>query len=142
MGTIRWQTALSLLGAWTLVCLCLIKGIKSQGKVTIVNVSQLTSFVWAKRASFRFELFVKKRTILHWQVVYFTATFPYLVLLVLLVRGLTLPGSLNGIMYYLTPQWHRLASAKVRYVSRDVCWYVCGLRARTVGLGFRFSFFL
>jgi hypothetical protein len=33
MGHVRWQTALALIGAWTLVCLCLIKGIKSQGKV-------------------------------------------------------------------------------------------------------------
>ena len=47
------------------------------------------------------------------QVVYFTATFPYLVLLVLLVRGLTLPGSINGILWYLTPQWDRLLTAKV-----------------------------
>ena len=34
MGHVRWQLALSLLGAWILVCLCLIKGIKSQGKVS------------------------------------------------------------------------------------------------------------
>lgn len=50
------------------------------------------------------------------QAVYFTALFPYLVLLVLLVRGLTLPGSVNGIIYYLTPEWHNLARAKVRCI--------------------------
>ena len=51
------------------------------------------------------------------QAVYFTATFPYLVLLILLVRGLTLDGSYEGIMYFLTPQWHRLMKAKVKNVK-------------------------
>lgn len=43
-----------------------------------------------------------------YQVVYFTATFPYLMLVVLLVRGLTLPGAKNGIIYYLYPDPTRL----------------------------------
>lgn len=48
------------------------------------------------------------------QVVYFTATFPYLILLMLLVRGVTLPGAWKGIQFYLTPQFHHLLSSKVR----------------------------
>lgn len=48
------------------------------------------------------------------QVVYFTATFPYLMLLVLLVRGLTLPGALDGIKFYLWPDPARLADPQVR----------------------------
>lgn len=47
------------------------------------------------------------------KVVYFTATFPYLVLLVLLVRAVTLPGSWNGIMYFIWPKWELLADPKV-----------------------------
>ncbi len=47
------------------------------------------------------------------QAVYFTATFPYLVLIVLLVRGLTLPGSVDGIIYYITPQWQKLLNGRV-----------------------------
>lgn len=35
-GYIRWQLLLCLLGAWTIVFLCLIKGIKSSGKVMYV----------------------------------------------------------------------------------------------------------
>lgn len=47
------------------------------------------------------------------QVVYFTATFPYLMLLVLLVRGLTLPGAMEGIKFYLLPDPARLADPQV-----------------------------
>ena len=47
------------------------------------------------------------------QVVYFTATFPYVVLTILFVRGVTLEGAFTGIMYYLTPQWDKILEAKV-----------------------------
>ncbi|XP_036359791.1 sodium-dependent serotonin transporter-like isoform X2 [Octopus sinensis] len=42
------------------------------------------------------------------KVVWVTATLPYIVLLVLLVRGCTLPGSYEGIIYYLKPNWSML----------------------------------
>lgn len=47
------------------------------------------------------------------QVVYFTATFPYVMLVVLLVRGLTLPGALDGIKFYLYPDPSRLSDPQV-----------------------------
>ncbi|XP_030621056.1 sodium- and chloride-dependent GABA transporter 2-like [Chanos chanos] len=47
------------------------------------------------------------------KVVYFTATFPYVMLLVLLIRGLTLPGAWEGVMYYLYPEPSRLADPQV-----------------------------
>ena len=44
---------------------------------------------------------------------HFAAPFPYLVLLVLLVRGCTLPGALDGIRFYIVPQWEKLADYQV-----------------------------
>ena len=36
MGTVRWQIVLCLLLAWSLVCILMIKGIKSSGRVSIL----------------------------------------------------------------------------------------------------------
>lgn len=47
------------------------------------------------------------------QVVYFTATFPYVVLVILLIRGVTLPGAGAGIWYFITPKWEKLTDATV-----------------------------
>ena len=64
--------------AWVIVYLCVVKGIKSSGKV-----------------------------------VYFTATFPYIILIVLLIRGVTLDGAKNGLETFITPDWERLKDVKV-----------------------------
>ncbi|XP_011612184.2 solute carrier family 6 member 11a [Takifugu rubripes] len=47
------------------------------------------------------------------KAVYVTATFPFIMLAVLLVRGLTLPGALFGIKHYLYPNITRLADPQV-----------------------------
>jgi SNF family Na+-dependent transporter len=47
------------------------------------------------------------------QAVWVTAILPFLVLAVLLVRGVTLPGASNGIIYYLRPDFSRLATLDV-----------------------------
>lgn len=78
LGEIRLPLLGCLGVSWIVVFLCLIKGVKSSGKV-----------------------------------VYFTATFPYVVLTILFVRGITLEGAVTGIMYYLTPQWDKILDAKV-----------------------------
>uniref|UniRef100_A0A8C9ZJW4 Transporter n=1 Tax=Sander lucioperca TaxID=283035 RepID=A0A8C9ZJW4_SANLU len=77
-GEVRLPILGCLAVSWFVVFLCLIKGVKSSGKV-----------------------------------VYFTATFPYLVLTILFIRGITLDGAINGIKFYLTPQWQKVLDAKV-----------------------------
>jgi len=47
------------------------------------------------------------------KVVYLTASFPYIMLFCLLVRGLTLPGASLGLEFYLKPDFSKLFSSKV-----------------------------
>jgi len=70
IGEIKWDIALCLLLSWTVVCLCLIKGIKSSGKV-----------------------------------VYFSATFPYLLLITLMIYGLFQDGAMEGVEKLFIPRW-------------------------------------
>ena len=48
---------------------------------------------------------------------YFLAIFPYIMMVLIFVRAITLPGAANGIIYFLTPQWDQLLNVKV-LVSR------------------------
>ena len=48
------------------------------------------------------------------QVTWFTALFPYVLMFILLIRGVTLPGAGQGIRYYLMPKMDRLLDSKAR----------------------------
>uniref|UniRef100_H2UF88 Transporter n=1 Tax=Takifugu rubripes TaxID=31033 RepID=H2UF88_TAKRU len=77
-GGLRWELFGCLLLGWVIIFLCLVKGIKSTGKV-----------------------------------VYFTAIFPYFILLALLINNVQLPGASDGILYFVTPVWNKLFEVKV-----------------------------
>eukprot|EP00794_Sanderia_malayensis_P018934 gene18934-20839_t len=63
------------------------------------------------------------------KVVYFTATFPYLLMLVLLVRGATLEGASKGVKYYLNPDFKKLADPTVwAQAATQICY--------SLGIGF------
>ncbi|XP_078340686.1 sodium-dependent proline transporter-like [Crassostrea virginica] len=72
-GEPKWDLVLCLMFAWIICFLCLIKGIKSTGKV-----------------------------------VYFTAVFPYIVLLILFFNGIFLSNAGEGIYFYVVPDFSRL----------------------------------
>ncbi|XP_391929.5 sodium- and chloride-dependent GABA transporter 1 isoform X1 [Apis mellifera] len=44
------------------------------------------------------------------KIIWFSALFPYVVLFILLGRAVTLEGSYNGLLYYVTPRWEELMS--------------------------------
>uniref|UniRef100_A0A499FUS0 Transporter n=1 Tax=Anopheles farauti TaxID=69004 RepID=A0A499FUS0_9DIPT len=54
---------------------------------------------------------------------YFLALFPYVVMTVLLIRACTLPGAVDGIVYFLKPQWNKIYDPKVWYAAVTQCFF-------------------
>ncbi|KAJ8912101.1 hypothetical protein NQ315_005437 [Exocentrus adspersus] len=63
----------------------------------------------------------KKRTAPKWkgpdsgpgfQIIWFTALFPYVILIIMLVRAVTLEGAGTGLLYYVTPRWEALLTPR------------------------------
>lgn len=46
---------------------------------------------------------------------YFLALFPYVIIGILLIRAVTLPGALNGILFFIKPQWDRILDPSVSF---------------------------
>ncbi|KAL5276886.1 hypothetical protein ACFFRR_002227 [Megaselia abdita] len=61
---------------------------------------------------------------------YFLALFPYVVLIALLVRAVTLEGAVDGIIFFLKPQWSELINLKVWKEAVVQCFF-----SLAVGLG-------
>ena len=93
LGGFKYDLPLALLLSWLVVFLCLMKGVKSSGKVKNLTVLVHLFAIFASKIS---------------QVVYFTATFPYVILIALLVRGCLLDGAVDGIKFLFIPKWEKL----------------------------------
>lgn len=128
LGPLNWDLALCLFIAWVICYFCIWKGTKSTGKVSVGGRRECASFQKTHKRNivgripfpdvilFIFltcHLLNTPACVV--QVVYFTATFPYLMLIVLLVRGLTLPGAGIGVQFYLYPDLGRLSDPQVRH---------------------------
>ncbi|XP_052809275.1 sodium- and chloride-dependent glycine transporter 1-like [Mya arenaria] len=60
------------------------------------------------------------------KVVYVTATLPYVLLTVLLIRGVTLDGAVDGIKHYLYPDFSKLLKAQLWIEAAVQCFYSLG----------------
>ena len=47
------------------------------------------------------------------KVVYATVLIPWFLLLIFVIRGITLPGAVEGLKFYLTPDFHKLLSPQI-----------------------------
>lgn len=92
LGGIKWELALCLLISWIIVVICLIKGIKTSGKV-----------------------------------VYFAATFPYFILITLLITGLIQEGAFTGVLYFITPTWEKLLDIQVWQAAAGQMFFSLGV---------------
>lgn len=128
-GEVRFELAMCLLLGWIIVYFCVWKGIKSAGKVAYFFTFLFSFFKLHGKmliATFSFlhvaviELYLpiclkcwSSSLCSSFQVVYFTATFPYLVLFILLIRGATLEGAGEGVIFYLKPDFSKLKNPQV-----------------------------
>lgn len=63
---------------------------------------------------------------------YFLALFPYVIMIALLMRAVTLEGAPKGIIFFLAPQWHELINPKIWYAAVNQAFFSLSLGAGTI----------
>ncbi|XP_077971386.1 sodium- and chloride-dependent betaine transporter-like [Styela clava] len=97
----NWKIFGCFVAGWILIYICIVKGIRTTGKVA-----------------------------------YLTVCLPYIGMFALLIRGITLDGASNGILYYVTPNITKLADPQVWLDAGSQVIYSLGLACGAViGLG-------
>jgi len=64
---------------------------------------------------------------------YFTATSPYILMTILLIRGVTLPGAWEGIKFYVLPTWSKLMEPQVSFTSSLDIYHECDIFVQCLG---------
>ncbi|KAM0724567.1 Sodium-dependent nutrient amino acid transporter 1 [Formica fusca] len=58
---------------------------------------------------------------------YFLALFPYVIMISLLVRAVTLDGAINGIIFFFEPKWHKILDPVVWYAAVTQSFFSLGV---------------
>lgn len=66
------------------------------------------------------------------KIVYFTVIIPWLIIVVMVVRGLTLPGAMEGLKFYLTPNFSVLLNPKVWLAAYGQIFFTLSLAMGTL----------
>ncbi|XP_064627446.1 sodium-dependent proline transporter-like [Lineus longissimus] len=66
------------------------------------------------------------------KVAYVTAIAPYVLLTVLLIRGCLLPGAVNGIIYYIKPEWSKLLDFRIWVEAAFQIFYSTGVASGSI----------
>jgi solute carrier family 6 amino acid transporter-like protein 5/7/9/14 len=54
---------------------------------------------------------------------YFLSIFPYFIMFILLIRSATLDGAIDGMIYFIKPQWDKILEAQVWYAAVTQVFY-------------------
>ncbi|XP_022916737.1 sodium-dependent nutrient amino acid transporter 1-like isoform X4 [Onthophagus taurus] len=63
---------------------------------------------------------------------YFLALFPYVVILALLIRSVTLEGATDGLVYLFKPNWDKLIEPEVWYAAATQCFFSLNVGVGTI----------
>ena len=58
------------------------------------------------------------------KVVYITATLPIILLFTFVIRGVTLPGAIQGLKFFFLPDWQKVCEPKVWINAASQVWII------------------